>query len=280
MVYMGLKSENDVFGRALLALALLVFLLPYLGFFGQFVKVWMGDTEFSYGFVIPPTVAYLLWLRREQIRCSKGDDWIAGLATAGLGCVFLVLAQLSGNLLLSSLAFAVSTLGLVGTLAGRERMRLVAAPMLVLTSMAPIPSYLLGQLSWHLKVSATAWSSTLLRMAGIPVYQDGNLLRLPNYVLEVREACSGTRSVFALLTLAIVLGITSEKRWWKRLLLIALAPVLAVFGNIIRIVGTGLLASHSGQLAANESLHSAWGVVVFLVAVSFLFGFQRIMRWE
>jgi exosortase len=117
-------------------------------------------------------------------------------------------------------------------------------------------------------------------MAGIPVYQDGNLLRLPNYVLEVREACSGTRSVFALLALAIVLGITSEQKWWKRLLLIALAPALAVFGNILRIVGTGLIASHDGRLAANESLHSAWGIVVFLVAVSFLFGFQRVMRWE
>jgi len=92
-------------------------------------------------------------------------------------------------------------------------MRLVAAPMLVLTLMAPIPSYVLGQLSWHLKVTATAASSAVLRMAGIPVYQDGNLLRLPNYVLEVREACSGTRSVFALLALAIVLGIISEQKW-------------------------------------------------------------------
>jgi exosortase len=277
---MSSEAKRDGLGHGLLALTIFLFLLPYWGFLGQFFKVWTEDVEFSHGILIPPIVVYLLWLRREQIRSARENGWITGLAVTALGCVLLVLARLTGNLLLCSLAFAVSALGLVGSLSGGERMRRVVAPMLVLTLMAPIPSYVLGQLSWHLKVSATAASSAVLRMAGIPVYQDGNLLRLPNYVLEVREACSGTRSVFALLALAIVLGITSEQKWWKRLLLIALAPALAVFGNILRIVGTGLIASHDGRLAANESLHSAWGIVVFLVAVSFLFGFQRVMRWE
>ena len=38
------------------------------------------------------------------------------------------------------------------------------------------------------------------------LYQEGNLLNLPNYVLEVREACSGSRSIFALIALALILG--------------------------------------------------------------------------
>jgi exosortase len=277
---MSSRAEKDPLGGGLLVFVFFLFLLPYLSFFGQFFKVWTEDVEFSYGILIPPIVAYLLWLRRERIRSSREGSWITGLAVTTLGCVLLVLAHLTGNLLLCSLAFAVSAAGLVGSISGRDRMRVVAAPLLVLTLAAPIPSYVLGQLSWQLKVSATAASSAVLRLAGIPVYQDGNRLKLANYVMEIREACSGTRSVFALFALAIVLGITSEKRWWKRLMLIALAPALAVFGNVIRIVGTGLIAAHDGQLAANESLHAAWGVVVFFVAVSLLFGFQRIMKWE
>jgi exosortase len=146
--------------------------------------------------------------------------------------------------------------------------------------MAPVPSFILGELSWHLKAQSSSISTILLRNMGIPVYQDGNLLRLPSYILEVREACSGTRSLFALITLAVVLGITQEQSWWKKVLLTAAAPLLAISGNVTRIVGTGLIAWHHSDLAANESLHSAWGVAVFLGVVVLLLGFQRLLIWR
>ena len=64
-----------------------------------------------------------------------------------------------------------------------------------------------------------------------------------------------------------------------RIALVLAAPILAVATNVIRIVGTGLLAWRFGSVAANESLHTVWGVVIFLMAVAGLVAFQRFLRW-
>jgi exosortase len=145
--------------------------------------------------------------------------------------------------------------------------------------MIPVPSYAVGQVSWKLQAGASAISSVVLRVLDVPVFQDGNLLTLPNYVLEVKQACSGSRSVFALLVLALTLALSVERQWWVRVLLVAAAPVLAVIANVVRIVGTGLIARHWGSLAADESLHTMWGILVFLIAAGGLLGFQRLLRW-
>jgi exosortase/archaeosortase family protein len=64
-----------------------------------------------------------------------------------------------------------------------------------------------------------------------------------------------------------------------RFCLLGAAPLFSLGANLIRIVVTGIIASRWGNLAANESLHWAWGVLVFMIAVLGLFGFQKLIRW-
>jgi exosortase len=138
---------------------------------------------------------------------------------------------------------------------------------------------MVGGLSWYLQAVASTASAATLRFLGVPIFQDGNLLRLSNYVLEVKQACSGSRSIFALLAMACVLGISTERKSGIRVLLVGAAPILAVGANVIRIVVTGLIAWQWGDFAAEESLHAAWGVLVFVIALFGLLGFQRILQW-
>jgi exosortase len=122
-------------------------------------------------------------------------------------------------------------------------------------------------------------SAKILDWTEVPVFQDGNILKLSNYILEVKQACSGSRSNFALAALALLLGFGLERKWWIRVLLLAAAPILAILANVIRIVGTGLIASRFGNIAADEMLHTVWGVLVFTIAVIGLFAFQRFLLW-
>jgi exosortase len=184
-----------------------------------------------------------------------------------------------GSLIVCGIALVLILMGIVGFQWGLRRLRIVAVPLAFLLLMVPLPSYLTGQFQWRLKIIAGTVSAATLRLLRIPVFQDGNFLKLPNYVLEVKQACSGSRSIFALMALAMVLGYVTERKWQTRILLLAAAPVLAIGANVIRIVGTGIIAWNYGDLAANDSLHSAWGVMVFLIAVSGLLGIQRLMRW-
>jgi exosortase len=254
-------------------------LVPFGGFLTRLWEAGVETPEFSHGILIPVIVSYLLWTRRAELRTQQPTGSAKGMVVVIVGCGLHVLGSLSGTLLISGVGFAIAVAGVVLYLWGPACLQIVAVPTAFLILMVPLPSYVLGELSWRLQASASTVSSAILRFLGVPVFQDGNLLRIVNYVLEVKQACSGSRSIFALLALALLLGMTAERRWWTRSLLVGAAPALAIGANIIRIVGTGLIASRWGGLAANESLHAAWGVLVFVLAVSGLVGFQRLLTW-
>jgi exosortase len=264
---------------ALWLLAGVSLILPFSGFLRDLVKAWFQNEEFSYGVLIPFIVATLIWWRRDQLRKQISEGWSGGLWITAAGCGLQILASMSGSFLLSGIALTMTIMGMAGFLWGKNLLRNILAPLALLVLMVPLPSYAVGELSWHLQSTASSISAATLGLLGVPVYQDGNLLRLSNYVLEVKQACSGSRSIFALLALACVLGVSSERKLWVRGLLVVAAPVLAIGANVVRIVGTGLIASRWGDLAANESLHAAWGVVVFMIAVIGLLGLQRLVRW-
>jgi exosortase len=254
-------------------------LLAYLGFLESLWRAWGNDPEFSFGILIPVLVAYLVWSRREQLEKVAEGFWPGGLVLVVAGCGLQILANMSGTLIFSGIALTITLIGAAAFLWGKACLRVMAGPLALLILMVPLPSYMVGELSWHLQARASTISAAALGILGVPVYQDGNMLRLSNYVLEVKQACSGSRSIFALLALACLLGISTERKWWMRILLVAAAPLLAVGANVVRIVGTGLIAANWGALAANESLHAAWGIVVFLIAVMGLLGLQRLLRW-
>jgi exosortase len=272
----ALKSPRFV--TALWGLMLVVFLLPYAEFARALWDTWLHNEEFSFGVLLPVVAGFLIWSRREQLK-EKEDPWPAGLALVILGSGLLALGTMSGTLLFSGIALSLTAIGMVGFLWGPRHVQVVWAPLSLLVLMVPLPSYVVGEFSWMLQSGASTISSRILGALGVPVYQDGNLLRLPNYVLEVKQACSGSRSIFALLALAVVIGLSVKQKWWIRIAMVAMAPVLAVFANVVRIVGTGVVARKWGQLAANESLHAAWGILVFLIAVMGLLGVQRLLQW-
>jgi exosortase len=254
-------------------------LLPFSAFLKALGTAWSENPEFSYGILVPFIVIYLLWHRREQLQDSLDGGRITGLVIAISGCALQILSSRSGSFLLAGIALVMAILGTILYLWGPNCTKIAAAPVALLLLMIPLPAYVTGELSWRLQGVASTVSSMVLRVLGTPVLQEGNLLKLPNYALEVKQACSGSRSLFALIALAFVLGLSVTRKWWVRVLLVAVAPALAVGANILRIVGTGLIARRWGALAADESLHMIWGILVFVIAVLGLLGTQRFLRW-
>ena len=252
--------------------------LSFSAFFLVLFQNWIHNEQFSYGLLIPPIVAYLIWKRKDKLSAAFLSWWTPGFLITGIGCGLQILASRSGTLLLSGIAFVAMLIGITGFLWGLDILKICAGPLALLILMVPLPSYVVGQAAWHLQSMASTASGNILERLGVPVYQDGNLLRLPNYVLEVKQACSGSNSILSLVALALVIGLSGEEKWWKRAVLVLSAPILAMCANVIRIVGTGLIARQWGSLAANESLHSGWGVAVFLLGVMGLLGIHNLLR--
>ena len=123
-----------------------------------------------------------------------------------------------------------------------------------------------------LQLFAAQSATFCMQVAGIPVLREGNTIVLSNTTLEVVEACSGIRSLQALLALGAVYGYFTQKAAWKRWALLLLSIPIAIAANAFRVAGTGFLAHFIGPEAAQGFYHSFAGWIVFAVAFVLLLG--------
>ena len=81
--------------------------------------------------------------------------------------------------------------------------------------------------------------------------------------LEVAEACSGIRSIVSFTVLSVIFAYLLDKGWSRRIILLLSAIPLALFANIVRVSGTGILAHFYGSRIARGFLHEFSGLAVF-----------------
>jgi exosortase len=112
----------------------------------------------------------------------------------------------------------------------------------------------------------------------IPILREGNVLILANATLEVAEACSGIRSLVSLFTLGIVFGYFVDRRTWVRVVIAASAIPVAILANGLRVASAGVAAHNFGTAGAEGLFHEFSGWVVFVLAFTMMFGFQRVLQ--
>jgi exosortase len=148
-------------------------------------------------------------------------------------------------------------------------------PLAFLLLMIPIPAIIFNQIAFPLQLLASRFGETVLRLFNIPVLREGNVMTLANTQLEVAEACSGIRSLISLLTLGIVYGYFTDKRFLVRLVIALSTIPVAIVANGLRVAGTGIAAYHYGEEAAQGFFHEFSGWVVFVVSLVMLFVIHR-----
>ena len=79
-----------------------------------------------------------------------------------------------------------------------------------------------------------------------------------------------------LFTLGILFAYFAQKVTWKRIVLVAATIPLAIFANVVRIAGTGLVGKYWGTQAAEGFFHSFSGWAVFMLCAAF-FGLLSII---
>ena len=92
--------------------------------------------------------------------------------------------------------------------------------------------------------------------------------------LNIAIACSGLRSLFALIMIGLVFSALMLKKDWKRLVLMLCIPLVAIAGNFVRMLMLYYGSKFGGTKFAigeghgNESsYHIGSGLVIFVVAL-------------
>src|SRR6185436_13872191 len=130
----------------------------------------------------------------------------------------------------------------------------------------PIPAVILNSLALPLQLKASAIGAALLRSRHVPVLLEGNVLRLPGRSLFVTEACSGLRSLTALIALGVLVGGMWLRTPWARVVLVATAIPVAMVVNALRVFLTGFLLYFVDPRLAEGFTHYTEGWVLFVVA--------------
>ena len=104
----------------------------------------------------------------------------------------------------------------------------------------------------------------------VPVALTGNVIHIPGRSLFVTEACSGLRSLTALISLGLLTGGLFLHAIWARAALIVLAVPVAMALNGVRIFLTGFLVYYVNPELGDGFMHYSEGWAIFVIAFAIL----------
>ena len=260
--------------KKLEALSILIFLgvlaLLYMDPVASMVGEWYTDENYSHGFLIPVISGYLLWQRKDELAKARISPANTGVLIAALGLLMFLVGNVAGENFTMRFSLLVVVAGAIIFAYGYGFFGAMLFPYMYLFFMLPLPFILYDAVAFPLKLMVTEYSVLALKLVGIPVLRDGNIIELTNITLEVADACSGIRSIVSLLALSTAFAFFTQSRFHKRFILIALAIPIAIIANSIRVIGTGILASRYGSAAAEGFFHEFAGLAIFGIAIVML----------
>ena len=235
---------------------------------------WWTNDYYSHGPLVLLISALLVWRRRESLRRTTPAAW--GLAPVLLGLALHFGGLMSKALYLSALSLPLVLGGLLAFLLGAPALRSVAFPLAFLWLSIPLPFVEMASVPLQ---TITAEVSTAAAVAlGIQARVQGAQVTLSSCSLQVGAACSGLRSIVALLTLDILFVYLMQGKWWARLTLIALSIPIAIAANFVRVTALLLIADRWGQDAGLKYFHDYSSPVLFVVAFLLLILMSWVLR--
>jgi exosortase len=239
---------------------------------------WLNDENYSHGFLVPVISGYFIWQNREELAELSTRPANSGLFIIlfSLAVLFVGVAAQEHYSMRSSFIFLLA--GIIVFLLGWQWLKSLTLPVGFLFFMIPLPYIIYDAISFPLKLFVTKFSVISLKLMGVVVLREGNIIMFPQTVLEVADACSGLRSLMSLLALGVALAVFSQQKISRRVLLVVFTVPIAVATNMLRVIGTGFLAQHYGAAAAEGFFHEFAGMAVFVLAMVLLFATSGVLR--
>ena len=271
-----LPSRRGLTWQAIAALVLLT--ITYIPILGSMIQHWRIVPDYSHGFLIVPLALIFAYEKKFHLKAARieGSWWGVGLLAIGLG--LLALGQLGSLLSPLRAGYVLSLMGFVLLFLGAEVFRLLLFPMCFLLLMVPLPQSLVNVVAFPLQLIAAKWAVSALQMIGVPVLLEGNIIHLASGDLFVAEACSGLRSLMALMTLGVVFAhFFRRDSLLQQLILIASTVPIAILVNALRVAVTGFLAHQYGHETAGGVIHDFQGLITFSLAFLLLLFESRLL---
>ena len=282
------QSSSLQHGSARAITVLIVLATLWFILFRQLSGEWSINEQYTYGWFVPFLALFLFWLRWadrpvEGRALSRPDFGTARRPSLQvLAWIFLGITSLLILLPLRLFeianpdwrplgwlhAIAVTTLTLlyIWYAGGPPWLRHFAFPILFVFVAVPWVTPVEAPIVQGLMRVVAAIAAQAATLFGIPTHLEGNLIRIPNGLVDITDACSGVRSLQTSLMIGLLFGELKRLSILRRIALVAGAIVIAFIANCGRALFLVWVAA-TKNIAEVGHWHNLAGY--FIVAVVF-----------
>jgi exosortase B len=258
---------------------LLAFVLLYLPAYVQLAHtVWATDEQ-GHGPLILGASAWLFWTRREHIFAGAPRPAVfAGFMVLALALAMFAIGH-SQSIIEAEVASEILVLaaGLL-LLHGTSALRRSWFALFFLVFMVPLPGAVVQAVTLPLKSAVSVVAEQVLYWAGYPIGRTGVTLTIGPYQLLVADACSGLNSLFTLESLGMLyMNIMNYHSKARNVMLAVMIVPISFFSNVTRVLILVLMTFYFGDEVGQGFAHGFAGVVLFSVAMTLTYGFDRFL---
>lgn len=270
----GHGGGSDTVRIAGFAVFSILLCLAFGSTFVPWVRMAGASDLHSHVILIPAVSVWLWWIGREgrtvKLRGSVATALLPALAGAGLlifskeaGAAWIPGDRVSLEVLAWWCFFVTGCLVFLGP----GFVTKAVFPLAFLLFMIPLPESAAAWIEGALLHPSAAMAESFLRLAGIPVLRDGLNLQLPGILIEVAAECSGIRSSFVLLILALLVARLFLKHPVGRIVLVLSVVPLGILRNALRIAVIGAMCVEGGPEMIDSWIHRRGGPLFFLLSL-------------
>ncbi len=246
------------------AVLVVAFLPDWLAMFGQ----WWNISTYNHVLLVPPILAWLVWLRAPHLAEFRPKPCRWGLAAFSAAVFLWVLGAFAGlNLLRQAGAVAMLPASALLLLGPRCFMALLF-PFAYMAFLVPFGDELVPPL----QTITAKLTVALVHLTQIPATIDGVFIDTPAGLFEVAEACSGVKFLIAMIALGALVGNVCFISWGRRAAFFALCLVVPILANGVRAWGTIYAAQFVGAEKAAGIDHIIYGWIFFALVIAAVLG--------
>ena len=234
---------------------------------------WWNIDTYSHILLILPILAWLVWIRRDEVARVEARGWWPGFLWCLLGLAICFVGRSADINLIAQLgvivAFQGATFGILGLRVGL----ILAFPLAYMFFLVPFGDEIIPPLQYVTAEMATA----LTRFSGVETVADGIHIDTPAGLFIVAEECSGVKFLVAMVALGVLVAYSCFASWKRRMLFLLACVIVPIVANGIRAWATIFIAQYVGAEAAGSFDHIVYGWFFFGIVIALVLGVA--WRW-
>lgn len=242
-------------------LALPLFVIALWSEWADYYHLWNDSIIYHHGFLVAGAIAFLLFLRRDQLLALKPVGSFVGIGLLFAAVLALILSQAAEIRVFRLLLTPVIIVFWGWSIWGFRFVKVAGGPVMLLVFAAPIWDDF-SPLLQHITVF---FNQIFLGVAEIPATIKEFFIILEVGTFLVEDGCSGVRYLMIALFLGAFYGQLYYTQKWRTVALVVIAGLLSMLANWIRVFGIIVAGHYTNMETSLVEDHELFGWVIFVL---------------